>query len=571
MSPTRFVQLLKFVHREAPWFLPITLPLSIGVGFLEGIGIGLFLVILGNLETGSDVVPPLMAPILEFLHIEPDVLELGLLILGIILLKAVLHFAQRTYSLFVALDFDARTKLTLFNNLLLGKWTSVQDINSGRFVNTQLVELKRAKNVFSSTAEFLVRSIFVAVYVSSALLISAQGSLAAFGVTLVFGVIYYKFIKYSGRLGERFTSLNFQAQHFLQEGLNGMKFIKSVFISPHVFARYGGLIDLARQNQKRFAAILQVVSVATEPLTLIVVGVVGYIHLSGGRDVASLIALCFVFFRLYGKFSALVLSAQSLANITPAIEAITGLRKETSLAREGSGGVEYPGLREGVEFRHVSYRYPNGRSVLIDCDLTFRKGQRTALVGESGAGKSTIVDLLIGLLKPGEGEILIDGRNLDDLDIESYRTKLGVLGQEPILFDDSIANNIRLQDPSASAADIESAARVAFAHEFIEDLPDGYDTLVGERGVKLSGGQRQRIALARAILATPDILILDEPASSLDVESENKIKEAMKALGDRMTVVIVAHRASTIEDADVVYRVVDGQTTVVTSSTEDRP
>jgi ABC-type multidrug transport system fused ATPase/permease subunit len=188
------------------------------------------------------------------------------------------------------------------------------------------------------------------------------------------------------------------------------------------------------------------------------------------------------------------------------------------------------------------------------------------LIGVSGAGKTTIVDLVVGLLEPSAGAVLVDGMSMKNIDLRQFRQRLGIVPQEPVLFNDTIENNIRLQRPTANEAEMEQAAHVAYAHEFIIALPDGYKTVIGERGTKLSGGQRQRIALARSLLANPEILILDEATSALDNESENKIRRALVKLHGKLTILIVAHREKTIEDADVVYEISDGKAEKVSSS-----
>lgn len=215
------------------------------------------------------------------------------------------------------------------------------------------------------------------------------------------------------------------------------------------------------------------------------------------------------------------------------------------------GGIPFQGLEREVSFEGVALRYgPEAPEALSAIDLVLPKGSTLALVGASGAGKSSIADLLVGLYPPSLGRIWVDGHDLQDLDLSSWQQRLGVVSQDTFLFNASLAENIAYGCPWATAADIEAAARQAQAAGFIQALPQGYDTLLGERGYRLSGGQRQRISLARAILRRPELLILDEATSALDSQSERLVQEAIERFERRHTVLVIAHRLSTIVKAD---------------------
>ena len=216
-----------------------------------------------------------------------------------------------------------------------------------------------------------------------------------------------------------------------------------------------------------------------------------------------------------------------------------------------------PDLLGAVQFEHVDFSYVDGVPVLRDVSFDAPAGSTTALVGPSGSGKSTLTSLVMAFNRPGAGRILVDGIDLSTLRLRDFRRQLGVVMQDNFLFDGTIAENIAFSKPAASRAEIMAAARLAHCDEFVDRLPDGYNTVVGERGVKLSGGQRQRVAIARAILADPKILILDEATSSLDSESEALIRDGLRALRAGRTTFVIAHRLSTIASADQIL-VLDG-------------
>jgi ATP-binding cassette subfamily C protein CydD len=241
-------------------------------------------------------------------------------------------------------------------------------------------------------------------------------------------------------------------------------------------------------------------------------------------------------------------------------------RLESVLSADAPARRNEPALlaqRDGpmaVEFREVSYAYPDGaRPALCGVSLSLPRGSRTALVGPSGAGKSTLASLLLRFVEPTSGAILADGASIDMLSVEHWREHVALVPQRPYLFDTSALENLRLARPSAPLEEVEYAAQLAGAHEFLRQLPEGYNTRLGERGKRLSGGQAQRLAIARAFLKAAPLLLLDEPTSALDAETEHHVRVALERLADRCTVLLIAHRLSTVRTADQIIVLRSGQ------------
>jgi ABC-type multidrug transport system fused ATPase/permease subunit len=241
------------------------------------------------------------------------------------------------------------------------------------------------------------------------------------------------------------------------------------------------------------------------------------------------------------------------------LDRIHELRRMTTEDAEDAKRQPLAAVRGDVAFEHVTFAYKPGVPVLNDVSFQAPAGSTTALVGSSGSGKSTLISLVLAFNRPERGRVLVDGRDLDSLRLADYRTQLGVVLQDNFLFDGTIAENIAFARPHATRAEIQAVARIAHCDEFVEHFEEQYDTLVGERGVKLSGGQRQRISIARAILADPRILVLDEATSSLDSESEAKIQDGLRALRRGRTTFVIAHRLSTIRSADQILVLEGGQ------------
>jgi ATP-binding cassette subfamily B protein/subfamily B ATP-binding cassette protein MsbA len=284
--------------------------------------------------------------------------------------------------------------------------------------------------------------------------------------------------------------------------------------------------------------------------------------ISGRLTVGDLMMFLAYLLMLLGPLAVLAESATMLQNSLSALDRVLDLLGEARefASRPGTVKVEKSGVAGAITFENVMFRYaPDATFALHDIELDVEPGQTVALVGPSGAGKTTICNLVARFYDPLEGRVLLDGRDLRDIDVESYRSLLGVVEQDVFLFDGTIAENIGYANRRATEADIRRAAHIANADRFIEELTDGYDAVIGERGVKLSGGQRQRIAIARAVLADPRILILDEATSNLDTESERLIQESLKTLMRGRTCFVIAHRLSTIRNADLILVVENGR------------
>ena len=269
-------------------------------------------------------------------------------------------------------------------------------------------------------------------------------------------------------------------------------------------------------------------------------------------ELAQLVLMVFVFTRLLPRIGAIQSTWQHIVHYQPAFEAVEKLRVELAAAREELAGTP-PALQllHEVRLENVSFRYDAaGRDAVRNVSLALPARRMTALVGASGAGKSTVADLVLGLLAPTEGRVLVDGEPLDTTRLAAWRNSIGYVPQEPFLFHDTIRANLLWARPDATEEDLRQVLRAAAAEEFVARLPQGLDTVVGDRGVRLSGGERQRLTLARALLSRPTLLVLDEATSSLDTASEQLIQRAIDRLHGQLTIVIIAHRLSTVQNAD---------------------
>ncbi|PYX20634.1 MAG: ABC transporter permease, partial [Acidobacteria bacterium] len=349
----------------------------------------------------------------------------------------------------------------------------------------------------------------------------------------------------------------------LAESLGGVRVIKGYHAEEREEAVFASGVRRLLDNVMRTLTATSVMSLSASLLLGVVGAVIMYV---GARQIMAgtlTIGGFFTYTLFLGFLVAPIM--QMVAIGTQLTEALAGLERTREILHERpedqdpNRTVLLNDVCGNIEFSHVSFSYDGSRTVLNDISFHAEPGTVTALVGSSGSGKSTIIGLISAFHTPSEGKVLVDGVDLSTVRLDSYRTRLGVVLQESFLFDGTIRENVAFSRPESSEEEIMRACRIARVDEFAESFPDKYDTVVGERGVKLSGGQRQRISIARAILAEPRILILDEATSSLDSESEAMIQHGLSYLMQGRTTFVIAHRLSTIRRADQILVVEQGQ------------
>ena len=353
-------------------------------------------------------------------------------------------------------------------------------------------------------------------------------------------------------------------QSYLHERVSGVSVIKSFALEEIEQERFNKTndnflekaIDHTRWNAKAFA----VVNTITDVAPLLVLAYAGYQVINGSLSVGTMVAFIAFIERVYSPLRRLVNSSTSLTQSFASMDRVFELMEEKYDITDKEDAVTLPPMTGEVEFDNVNFSYEEeGEMVLKGIDFKVSPGETVAFVGMSGGGKSTIVGLIPRFYDVISGAVRIDGYDLRDVKVKSLRDQIGIVMQDSILFSDSVKSNILMGKPDATDEEVIAAAVAANAHDFIEELPEGYDTTVGERGVKLSGGQKQRVAIARVFLKNPPLLILDEATSALDLESEALIQDSLQVLANERTTLIVAHRLSTITHANKIFVVDAGE------------
>lgn len=386
-------------------------------------------------------------------------------------------------------------------------------------------------------------------------------------VSLILFPFYAFSVKYFFGNLRKLTRVRSQAlaevQGYLHERVQGMAVIKSFATEDYEqgnFDRQNSnflqkAIDHTKWNAKAFA----VVNTITDISPLLVIGYAGYQVIQGNISLGVMMAFIAYIDRLYAPLRRLVNSSTTLTQSIASMDRVFELLDEKYDIDDAPNAVECKEVNGHIQFKDVSFKYnENEEDVLKHINLDIQKGETVALVGMSGGGKSSLVGLIPRFYDVSDGSILLDGKDIRSFKVRSLRDKIGMVLQDNILFSESVKTNILLGKPEGTDEEVIQAAKAANAHDFIMSLPEGYDTKVGERGVKLSGGQKQRIAIARIFLKNPPILILDEATSALDLESEHFIQESLEELAKDRTTFIVAHRLSTITHADRIILIEHG-------------
>lgn len=490
----------------------------------------------------------------------------------IIFALAVVFTSQAVFSFFRILLFTRVTEYTLadirrdaFGKLVTSPLEFFNRNKIGELTSRIATDINQLQTTFTTTiAEFVRQVITIVVGIAALIWLSPQLSLIMLSIIPAVALIAVFFGRYIRKLSKKTQDAAAGSNSILEEAMQGIQNVKAFTNESFEMRRYGVRVDEIRSLAMK-GAIWRGLFVSF--IILCLFGSIVFVIWQGVllTQEGEMLQSSFIAFIMYTIF--LGASIGSLPDLYAGIQKAVGATENLMDIIDGESEELNPSRIEKTEvvgditFENVSFRYATRPDVPVLKNINFRvnAGEQLAIVGPSGAGKSTITSLLLRFYDPTEGSILIDGKNARDFPLSNYRSLFGIVPQEVILFNGTIRENIGYGDPEASEEDIRLAAKRANALEFIEAFPEGMDTLVGERGVQLSGGQRQRIAIARALLRNPAILILDEATSSLDSESEGLVQSALDELMKGRTAVVIAHRFSTIRNADRIIVLENGE------------
>lgn len=510
----------------------------------------------------------LMEPVVNDIFVNRDesmLMPVGLAVFAVFIVKGLANYGQATLMAYVGLRIVTDNQNRLFDKLSRMDVKFFQDSNTGGLISRFLVDINQMRGAVSNAwvslgkdAMTLIGLIGVTFYQDWRL------ALIAF---IIFPAALLPIVK----LGRRMRKVTANTQRemglfttLLEQTIQGIRVVKAYSMEAYERGRVSEIVERVFNLTMKAERTRALSSPIMETLGGVAVGIVifygGYRVIHGNTDAGS----------FFSFITALLLAYEPmkrLANLNAALQqGLAGADRLFQMLDMEPAIQEAPNARDlskpvkgAVEFRNVGFAYTSDRTTLNDLSLTVPAGKTVALVGPSGAGKSTILNLIPRFYDVAEGAVLVDGEDVRGLTFQSLRGAMALVSQEVTLFDDTVRANIAYGRAGASEDEIIEAAKNAAAHDFIAELPDGYDTLVGEQGVKLSGGQRQRLAIARAMLKSAPILLLDEATSALDTESERQVQAALDALMTDRTTLVIAHRLSTVVRADLICVIVDGR------------
>ncbi|MFK8182174.1 MAG: ABC transporter ATP-binding protein [Phormidesmis sp.] len=426
----------------------------------------------------------------------------------------------------------------------------------GDLINHLNVEVNRTTVAIRMLARMVIAVITILVFIGFLIALSWQLTLISTTALGLVALINQTAVKKAKGFGAELSKSSRRYSSRIVEILSGIRLVKGTANEASEYKTISHLIEQRESAEYRsqllFAGIAPINEVCSI-VALIGVAWLGRMVMAEKLDAFSSILLTYLItlFRMLPAIGQLNSTRSQLANVGPSVAVVSAFLRRDDKPFMVNGSLPYRELQSGIHFKALKFNYPDhDKQVLKGIDLYLKKGTTLALVGASGAGKSTLADLLPRFYDPVGGSIELDGHNLKDIEISSFRRRLGIVSQDTFLFNATVRENLLYGRPEATETELRDAMQRANAHEFIDALPDGVDTLIGDRGVLLSGGQRQRLAIARALLQDPDILILDEATSALDTISERLVQKAIDELSRDRTTLVIAHRLSTVQNAD---------------------
>ena len=547
------------------WFLPGMGLLAVLASIFEGISLTLIIPLVQYLDMGSTPSPvqgrmmTFLNELTELVPVQSKLLAIVIAILAAVVIKSVISYANMSLLgvVYGRLSHTLRTRV--FAKIIDTPLAEFESDRSGRLLNMLNHETWRATDALRFLFTIVINMATIAVLVCILLFLSWRLTLIALGCIALIAPFAHAMGVRAKAISKQGMAENEVLAKRTWTALNGMRMIHAFGCERSEVERFQNSSERVRGLFLRMAMYTMATAPVAEVAITAVIALLLLFVQASGLSIGAFAGFLVILYRLQPRVLALASAHTSLLSLHASVLAVSDVLRETAETATSTGR-PFSGLRKGLSFENVTFTYKGGAEPAL-ADVSFRipKGSVIGVVGASGAGKSTLIDLLLRFQRPQQGRILVDDIPLSEFDVASWRAGLGVVNQDPYIFDDTVAANLSYGSSSATKAEIVEAAQLACADDFIRTLPQAYDTIVGERGTQLSGGQRQRIALARALLRRPDILILDEATNALDATTERAFQRALAAYAKHRTVIIVAHRLATIEDADHVVVLEAGQ------------
>ena len=548
----------------------LTIALMVVISFNEAVSLLILIPLLQlvGLDVGQGSLVQLAGLVSEFFAyfgLQPTLIMVLVIYVVVISFSALLTRYQTLKTSEIQYEFAAHLRKRLYNAIINSSWLFFSRMKSSNFAHALTNEIDRISTGTGQFLTFIASIMILVVYIVFALELAGVITGVIFAVGIAILLILRRRASRSRSSGEEITTTTRDLYYSIMQHLDGMKTIKSFGMQEENIQVFSKQANQVASNYldtiKSYADVKLLFDVGTViVLAIMVLVLIQVIKL----PTASLFLLIYLFVRMIPLFSSIQRAYQYFTNTLPAFRNVMDLEDQcltnTETAKSLDTSADAIELKNEICFENVTFSYREEYDFTIkDMNLNIPAGKTIAIAGPSGAGKSTVADLVMGLIKPNEGRITVDGIPISGKSLGSWRNSIGYVAQETFLFNETIRFNLQLASPDAGEDELNEALKLAAAYEFVSKLPDGLNTVIGDRGVRLSGGERQRLALARALLRRPSLLIMDEATSNLDSENEMRILGAIDDLHGETTILLIAHRYSTIKNADSTFVMEDGR------------
>jgi len=548
----------------------LTVVLGLLAGLFGGIGIGAIIPLFAfmskakNQSIAGDFISEKLEYLFSIMHIQYNLFFLMALIISLFILKALITYLSYYVNERVATDYEKLTRQTLFRKALKADWPFLLDQKVGHLESILTNDVYMSSGILTNINGVIMVGTSMLMYAVIALNISAPITLLTLGLGIVLFILLKPFFYRIRKLSQDFGVISKTISHHVAEHMIGAKTVKSTASENMVIAKADQSTQELRDVRIKIALYNKAPGAFLEPIGLIFISIIFLFYFyraDTSFNLASFAAIIYLVQKKISFMQGINTKLNSINEAIPHLKVALDFERSAQDHKESSGGPDFFIFEKELEISNLSFAYNENMRVFDNLNLKIKRGEMVGLIGPSGAGKTTLVDLLLGLFQPGSGQILLDGNDMRNIDINDWRKKIGYVSQDIFLLNDTIENNIKFYNDSITREDIESAAKMANIYNFIQELPQKFDTVVGERGIRLSGGQRQRVILARVLVRKPEILILDEATSALDNESEILIQKSIEGLRNKVTVIAIAHRLSTVMNSDRLLVVENGKIT----------
>lgn len=524
-------------------------------GILEGVGVNaiipLFSFISGGDGSGSDIISQFIKNSFLYFNVDFNLNFLLIFIVCLFILKSVVLVIGSYIKIKITADYENDLRNDLFKKTINAKWAYLLKQKLGYLDTVLSMDVRQGSLLLDHISSIIIITTSLIIYTFIALSISTQMTILAlacgFFIFVIFSPLLYK-TKTSSR---ELADVNKEVAHHINENILGMKTVKVLVSGERVIEIAEGLFYILKKLKIQLRLLRVLITSFLQPISVIFVSILfAFSYKTPSFSLAALVALIYLIQRIFQYIQQLQGTLQQMTEAAPYLKDVLSCSEKAEKNMEENVGENIFQFNDSLKFQNIGFFYGNQKIILSDISFVVKKGEMIGLIGPSGSGKTTIFDIILRLFDPTSGNITLDGVDISKIDINNWRHSIGYVSQDMFLINGTMGDNIKFYDNSISDEDVREAAKKADIYSFINGCSNGFSTVVGERGILLSVGQRQRIILARILARRPKLLLLDEATSALDSESESKVQNVINSLKGKLTIIVIAHRLSTVIKSD---------------------